>query len=246
MRTQVYADEYRSPKALGGWVVVTTIATYVTLLPATALDAIGRQQFPQTWDDLDVEYVSDQEALLATLMGFCWLLFLVVAIASIVFYFRWMYRAIKNSHALGVRGVAASPHGAWLWHLVPFANLVMPFRVMKQIALAAREDTGDIDHLSDPTPSRVAIWWAMVLLGGLCDGIASSMIDQNNAQAAMIFSAFSVVAGITSAVYLIGMVRDYSRMQDEKAEVVFARMEQQKADEVNLPPNLGGGRYRGL
>ncbi|QDU71921.1 DUF4328 domain-containing protein [Mucisphaera calidilacus] len=239
MRTQVYADEYRSPAGLTTWMVVSSVLTYVLLAAVLAVDAYGRSTF-STWDDDSMEFVSDAEATVGLLLGVSALGFLAALVVSAVTYFRWLYRMIKNSRALGVRGVQATPHGAWLWHLVPFANLVMPFRVMKQIGLSVEPGVGDIDHLSDRTPADVTSWWAFFLLGGIAGRVADGMMTTNVTMGTWL-SAVSFGLGVVALVYLIRIARRFAWMMDEKASEVFAAMEEHASIEASHY-----SKYRGL
>lgn len=243
MQSRVYADEYRSPRALTSWLAGTTVATYVFLFVFMVLDLYGRRTY-SSWGDPEAGIMSDGQQALTMLFGLCALVFMVVWLISVGAYFRWYYRMIKNCHAIGVRGICATPHGAWLWSLVPFANLVMPFRVMKQIALSVEPGVGDIDHRMDPTPRDLGPWWLCFLLGGITSWIGNIFEGEGMADAAAVAMVVSFVAGAVAAWYLVVLVRRYSVMLEAKAAEVFGRLEREAQAGPELPPQFT--KYRGL
>ncbi|MEH0843436.1 DUF4328 domain-containing protein [Micromonospora sp. CPCC 205711] len=100
----------------------------------------------------------------AVLEGVLALVFLLVQIVAGVLVIIWTWRARKNTDAfpgaLPSLGVGWSIAG-WL---VPFANLVVPARVVANIAR---------DSLWRPTRGLVALWWSAWLVFSLWDGAVS-------------------------------------------------------------------------
>lgn len=75
-------------------------------------------------------------------------------IATAVAFLAWLSRAVDNVSALGAGQPLVSPRWSIGWWFVPFANLVMPFRIVK-----------DLDQRMTPTgqPRSGALlgwWWA--------------------------------------------------------------------------------------
>lgn len=83
---------------------------------------------------------------------------------------RWIYRAAWNARHLGARRLEHSPGWAVGWYFVPFANLVMPYRAMKETWLAshAPQDWQPDKGGAGPLP----LWWGLWLVGSIVGNIS--------------------------------------------------------------------------
>jgi hypothetical protein len=68
----------------------------------------------------------------------------------------WVFRANSNARALGARDMRYTPGWSVGWFFVPFANLVMPFKVMREIWQAS-SDPGNPS--ARPSSGIVGWWW---------------------------------------------------------------------------------------
>lgn len=84
--------------------------------------------------------------LFATGVAFCW----------------WMYRLNKNLRAMEVEGLQYAPEMAFLWCLVPCANLVMPYLMTRELELASHSSGGGVDK--PPGSPLLTRWWLAWLL----------------------------------------------------------------------------------
>jgi hypothetical protein len=81
----------------------------------------------------------------------------------------WFFRTNKNAHAVDATGwMTISPGWSVGWFAIPFANLVMPFRGLRQTLQVST----DLDAPEDvPVPLIMRLWWlcwiAMGVLGQL-------------------------------------------------------------------------------
>ena len=96
------------------------------------------------------------------------LLVMVLAVALIIMICRWIFRAGWNVRHLGAKRLEISPGMAVGWYFVPFANLVMPFRAMREIWLASH------DPLSwrEASVPLITGWWVLWLVAGVVNNIA--------------------------------------------------------------------------
>lgn len=69
----------------------------------------------------------------------------------------WISRANRNAHAIGTLEMETSPGWAVGWYFVPFANLVMPFRSMREIWEAS---AGATPEGARPSGGLLGAWWA--------------------------------------------------------------------------------------
>lgn len=149
---------------------------------------------------------------------------LVAYIAAAVLVIVWFYRARKNVDAFpeaqpGMR--AGWAIGGWF---IPFANLVIPYRVMA--------DTARGSLARSRTPALVGIWWAAFLVYSLV-GQAVARLDAARYNAlpadltgpgdyqryvdyyrgALVPNLLTLLAGIVAAAVLVVLVRRISAVQ---------------------------------
>ncbi|HSQ65315.1 MAG TPA: DUF4328 domain-containing protein [Polyangiaceae bacterium] len=105
-----------------------------------------------------------------------------LALAAILFSI-WIYRACANAWAFG-SPMSITPGWAVGWFFVPFANLVKPFRAMKEIWFGSDPSAAGI------TPGVLGAWWGTWIISGIVWNV-SSRIDGSHLE---------VVAGLLTAV----------------------------------------------
>ncbi len=96
------------------------------------------------------------------------LLVMVLAVALIIMICRWIFRAGWNVRHLGAKRLEISPGMAVGWYFVPFANLVMPFRAMREIWLASHDPLG----WREASVPLITGWWVLWLVAGVVNNIA--------------------------------------------------------------------------
>ncbi len=149
--------------AVGGVGVAAAIAVVVTVI-ANVLVALwpvaGAALAQQASDDRDAALL-DTALLAETLLTTVALLTMIVAG---VFVIVWLYRARANLDKLGV--TATGPGRGWAiggW-FVPFANLVIPFRVMAAVVRGSLPRSGRLEAM-------LWIWWLAWAGGTVLDQI---------------------------------------------------------------------------
>jgi hypothetical protein len=95
------------------------------------------------------------------------LLLWVVQFAATVAYFLWLHRARANLVAMGAAELAYSPAWSVACHLVPLANFVLPFRVMKE---TFNRSHGEPPELALSTVDDASGWWACTIGAALLFG----------------------------------------------------------------------------
>jgi len=87
-------------------------------------------------------------------------------IIEFVLFLAWVYLASRNLPALGATGLRYRPGWSVGWFFVPFANLFMPYLVMKELWQASSGGFGT-DWRSKRIPPVPAAWWAVQVLCGM-------------------------------------------------------------------------------
>ena len=78
----------------------------------------------------------------------------------------WIYRAHKNLFEAGYDGLEFTPGWSIGWFFVPFANLYMPYKAMRE---AWHVSLGEGSGLSGPSPPLLVLWWSSYLAGNIVD-----------------------------------------------------------------------------
>src|SRR5918997_5039842 len=96
--------------------------------------------------------------------GAVWLIHLAVRVALVVAFLLWLHRASKNLRALGnpSQRIEFTPGWAVGWFFIPFANLVMPYKAVREVweksDPAVR--TGDDFMFAGPSSAPLLLgWW---------------------------------------------------------------------------------------
>lgn len=95
----------------------------------------------------------------------------LVSLTTVVIFAMWIYRAAANVVAAGIAGFDFTPGWAVGWYFIPFANLVQPFRAMRQIWNASHAGGSDLDR-GDPI---LTLWWTVWLASNITANISIQM-----------------------------------------------------------------------
>lgn len=120
---------------------------------------------------------------------------------------KWMYRTTLNAKALAP-GLERRPGWTIGWYFIPFANLVMPFRVMNEIW---RISTDPARWRTLETPGILRLWWGLWLVAGFLGNISFRLqMRAATVQDLQVVGAVNIVSelvGIPLILVLIRIVR---------------------------------------
>jgi len=139
-------------------------------------------------------------AAITLIVFFFALLELIIYVTTVIFFLIWLYRASKNASAFDPsRGLNHSPGLAVGSFFIPFANLVVPYRAVKEIW--QRSGPPDEALLSEPDPPAwFPAWWLFWLLASFAGNISIRVSFSDNVPAntatmiSIVASALSIVA----------------------------------------------------
>jgi len=147
-------------------------------------------------------------------------------IPCVVLFCMWLHRVVRNMPALGSWDARWSPAGAVGRCFIPFLNLAHPM-----------SGTLDAWRASDPTqrwaswparkqmrpPALIVLWWSAWLIGNVISRISFQMARSSDpatvAAASGVDLASSIVL-IAGAVLAVVTIRDVTRRQDRKNELI--------------------------
>lgn len=139
---------------------MTMFAIGATLLFSALSAVIAGFQIFYVGDPGKMEQISTLEMLDGLLAVF----YFGVVIFSVVAYLMWLNLSVKNLDPLGVTRYKYTPGWAVGWWFVPFASLVMPFLVVRDLWKASMPGfTGEDWKETSATP-MLGLWWAAWLL----------------------------------------------------------------------------------
>ena len=124
-------------------------------------------------------------------------------IASIVTFLIWLHCAYGNLSPLKARNLEFSPGWAVGWWFIPFANLVKPFQVVRELY---NESDPDVDPYSGfssvpaGTPAVIGFWWGTFLLGNMANRVADAAYGNGEIPEADYFPVIFMIAGILNAI----------------------------------------------
>ncbi|MDC0073205.1 DUF4328 domain-containing protein [Gammaproteobacteria bacterium] len=91
-------------------------------------------------------------------------LYSIFIFSSVFLIGRWFFVSAKINHLLGIKELNISPGWSVGWYFIPFANLVMPYRSLKETFKASFNSE---EWQNNRVPSDFPIWWATFLLGNV-------------------------------------------------------------------------------
>lgn len=119
---------------------------------------------------LDIEADTGAQAIA---VGLAYLAYTVLFVVSVVLVGMWIHRAHANLRESGMDGLEFTPAWAVGWYFIPFANLVMPFKAMRELWTASR---GEHDPFGGATPPEVKSWWAAWIVGNILSSVGSRIL----------------------------------------------------------------------
>jgi hypothetical protein len=199
-------DGYRSSRVLSRWLVGTLLLGLALTVATESGNALVALRHPRLLDP-EVEFTGPGELTVALGLLLGSVAAVLVFVLCVVLFCVWVHRAIRNAAALGARAMEFTPGWAVGWFFVPFANLVKPYQVVREIYQASdpdRDEEADESLLTwehwsaQPAPVQAKIWWGTWILMNVLQNISLRFSLRDDAAyrtlAAWVGVAASVVA----------------------------------------------------
>lgn len=168
---------------------------------------------------------------------------LPVYILTIVFFLIWLNKAHKNLTPLGADYLEFSSGWAVGWWFIPFANLVKPFQVVREVWRESDPETagesGFLSNVGSGAPGYMALWWGLWIVSNILNNIAARASEASSTESIQLSGALfgaSGATGVAAAVLAIMVVRDITQRQDLR----FAQIGLRRNQEPPPPPVFGG------
>ena len=191
------------------------------------ITGVGQIVSPESSIDLDED---GRMSIWLMIQGLIYLLKFPVYTLTGVLFLVWLYRAHSNLEALEARNLQFTPGWAVGWWFVPFANLVKPFQVVREVWWDSDPEIGNepvfLSESLRSAPTYMGIWWAMWLLSNIASNITSRVYDPETMSNVEVGGFLFIITGILSviaAVLAIMVVKDITQRQADRFEAVSRR-----------------------
>jgi LSD1 subclass zinc finger protein len=151
----------------------------------------------------------------------------VVHLTAGIVFLIWFYRVHANLKHLGARDLAYSSGWAVGYWFVPILNLFRPVQVAQEIWRNSDPDAVLSDGAIEPTFANsplIGFWWAMWLISGLLEQIASGMSRSVNSPESLrsmtVGSMIADVARMIACVLVLAVVSAIDARQTARAEAL--------------------------
>lgn len=140
-------------------------------------------------------------------VSFVALYYLGVYVVAAFLTLKWIYRVNLNASTL-TRGKTISPGWSVGWFFVPFANLVMPFRAMRE---TWRISHAPGDWRQAAAPDLLNWWWGLFLLTSILGNASGRISVGTQTQSTLVLSEQLSLASSCLAIPLILLLRTIVR-----------------------------------
>lgn len=218
MNPSQYPVPFNSAHTRASIVKIMFIVCVVTTAMSLIVDSLSLVFPPltedQEFDDNPMGGVIVLVSLLFSLLDF------MVYIATVVCFCMWLYRAHSNLRAFGqVRGLQYSAAMAVGSFFIPFANLVIPYRGVREVW--QKSGPPEEAMLAEPSPpASFPLWWLFWLLASLAGRILARISFRENVpqQTATLVSMIASVLFIIAACFAYIVVSSIDKRQEETSQ----------------------------
>ena len=187
----------QSRAKIAEYAIVAVIAATVLLFLTSLLEFFGMVDYnAQSLDDL---------SLIAGLIAVAFILMYLISAVTVCM---WIYRAHDNLRAAGFE-LEYTPGWSVGWYFIPFANLIMPFNVMKE---QWNTTFSNGDSYTSEAPSIITMWWVSYVVGSIFGNIGGVVQEASNYTGSgntigIFLNMGSAVLTIVSAWCLLTLIR---------------------------------------
>lgn len=250
MNSEVGPDH--RPAAIGRWTIGIFLA-YLAVCVAVIISGILDLELlsRMSTDDWSLE-----EATKSAMRGQIIAVFrLAFGVAAIVIFLVWFYRVNKNLRRLGNDNLEFTPGWAVGWFFIPFANLVRPFQVMREVWEGSDPDrlpteeysSNPLISYSSGASGLVIAWWALFLLSNLVGNITSLLLAGSDPGIGdlQVSTTVNIVWHALISVSILVTVRLIDRItkwQHQRGQLIHQRV----AERYLTPPEHGSAGGQAL
>lgn len=147
-------------------------------------------------------------------------------LGGVVCFLIWLHRAHKNLQSLRAQHLEFTPGWAVGWWFVPFANLVKPFQVVREVWCESDPSVPDgpsfLAASLHSAPVYMGFWWAAWILMNVVGNIVNIALNTTPATRDEAYLALYLIAAFDFAILIASaitayMIWDVTRRQELRA-----------------------------
>lgn len=240
MTNNYLENPYTSLKTLSLFAISGLAIVALCELSAVFL-GLGQILSPEMTLDLDD---GSQSSLWLVLQSLVLLTRIPFYIFTVIFFLIWLNRAHKNLGALQATHTEFTSGWAVGWWFVPFANLVKPFQVVREVWWESNPEFDDgptfLTASLHAAPTFMTLWWAFWIISNIASNITSRVFDPEDMSTVAISGFLFIGSGtltVIAAVFAIQVVRDITQRQEYR----FLKIGTMPHSTPPPPPTFGEG-----
>jgi len=156
---------------------------------------------------------------------------LIIYLTTVVFFLVWLYRAYDNLRTFRPTSrLDYSPGWAVGSFFIPFVNLVLPYRAVKEVWQKSGSP-GEALFSEPGPPAWLTIWWVFWLLSSFAGNISmrASFNENVSESTATILSIIASALSIIAALFAYAVVDDIDKRQEDTSREL-------KLGKFSVPP----------
>lgn len=162
----------------------------------------------------DLSDLSGGSELVGAILGLGALVGGIIHIVGVVSFLIWLHRASRIVHAIALNDEGTvvptiTPGWAVGWWFVPFANLIKPLHVMKELWAWSEPNPADRPGVSDP---RLGTWWGLWMASNIASNASVRLtLKSDMVEASAIVDLIAQGLSIGAALLVIQVIRGLSQ-----------------------------------
>jgi hypothetical protein len=159
---------------------------------------------------------------------------IAVYIATVVLFLMWLYRAHENLSAFGVEKRHLQYSSGWAVgsFFVPFVNLVVPYRAIKELWRKSVPNSSSMFFSELSPPGFFPLWWGFWIISNFIDQLYFRLTwrESVSTDVTSTIGVLSGVLGLIAALLAVKVVKEIDRQQTESARLI------QDLSSISHPP----------
>ena len=159
--------------------------------------------------------------------------FLFLLLTTVILHCIWTHRASRNAEVLGAIGKQYSPAWSVGWFFIPFANLVMPYKVAVEIYLASKPGPTGTEWKTKGAPPFLGWWWGCWLISAFLSQLSFRLTMSGGPDLEAIANYLGIIAEVPGLIAIFMVMKFISSVVERQQETVKA-LHGPQADSTNL------------
>ena len=148
------------------------------------------------------------------------LVYRLVYLFCIVMTSWFLFRATRNLNTVTPDQIRTSPHFAWLWFFIPFANFYKPYQTVSDIDRVTKTTIG----VGKTSNSLIMTWWVIFIASVFIGATDIRLPVPNWYKVDLALDVISGILAIAAAILFIRVTREITRNQQHLGQAGIAHV----------------------